>query len=261
MKKVTLLLLMVTSFVIAQTKTTGVVTFTNDFNATLSLNNTTSTVTLSMTGPNDRWFALQFGSFALGGGMLAGADVVYWNSTTLVDAFHVGIGSAPTTDAINNWTLITNTNNSPTTGQRTIVYSRPFNTGDVNDYTFNFASNTIDLAYARKGTATFAFTNHGASPNRGYAVGTPLTTLGIEDFSLKASSIYPNPSNGTFRIQTKTALTKINVYGQTGNFIKTIEVKDNLQDVEVNLKGVATGIYLLELQNETDKSWKKIIVE
>jgi Secretion system C-terminal sorting domain len=261
MKKVTLLLMMVTGFVFAQTKTTGVVTFTNDFNATLSLNNTTSTVTLSMVGPNDRWFALQFGSFVTGGGMSAGQDVVYWNGTTLVDAVHVGIGSAPTTDATNNWTLVSNTNNSPSATQRTIVYTRPFSTGDINDYTFNFADSTIDLAFARKGTAVFTFNYHGGAPNRGYAIGTPLTTLGVEDFSLKASSIYPNPSNGTFRIQTKTALTKVNVYGQTGNFIKTIEVKDNSQDVEVNLKGVATGIYLLELQNETDKSWKKIVVE
>ena len=45
----------------------------------------------------------------------------------------------------------------------------------------------------------------------GFASGT-FTTLGVEDFSLNATSIYPNPSNGSFSIETKTRLDKINVY-------------------------------------------------
>ena len=142
--KITLLLLIGVSLLSAQQKSTGVVTLSTNMAATLTLDNGTSTATLSLTGPNDRWFALQFGSFT--GGMAAGSDLVYWDNVTLVDARHVGIGSTPTTDATNNWTITSNLNNSPSAGLRTIVATRAFNTGDANDFTFNFSDTSIDFA-------------------------------------------------------------------------------------------------------------------
>jgi len=85
-------------------------------------------------------------------------------------------------------------------------------------------------------------------------------TLGTESFSLKDSQLYPNPSNGDFTIETKTHLNKINVYSHTGIFIKTVEVKDFSESVVLKINGLQSGVYLLELQNDTEKSWKKIIV-
>jgi hypothetical protein len=46
-----------------------------------------------------------------------------------------------------------------------------------------------------------------------------------------------------------------------GALVKTIEVNDTPDAVEVNVSGLQTGVYLLELVNETEKSWKKVIVE
>ena len=258
MKKITLLLFtLVTTMSFAQQKTTGVIDFINDYNAILLLDNDTSTATLTLSGPNERWFAFQFGSFE--GGMEDGTDVVYWNNSTLVDASHNGIGSAPTADATNNWVLVSNQNNIPFSGRRTIVFTRPFNTGDSNDYTFNFANNTIDIAWAKFGSASFTLAYHGAS-NRGVLLDTPLTTLGVEDFSLNASKVSPNPSKGDFTIQTKTFLNKVNIYTQTGVFVKSIEVENNAENVDFNITGLQTGIYLVELVNDSQKSWKKVIV-
>jgi len=110
------------------------------------------------------------------------------------------------------------------------------------------------------GSATFALSYHGA-PNRAVLLNTPLTTLGVEDFSLNASQVFPNPSNGNFKVVTKTFLNKINVYAQTGALVKTIEVNSKENENEVSLAGLPSGVYLLELQNETEKSWKKVIVE
>ena len=46
-----------------------------------------------------------------------------------------------------------------------------------------------------------------------------------------------------------------------GQFVKTIDVSDKSDKVEVSIKGLSTGIYLIELKNANEKSWKKVIVE
>lgn len=254
--KITLLLLLGISMLSAQQKSTGVVTLSTNMEANLTLDSGTSIATLSLTGPNDRWFALQFGSFT--GGMEAGSDLVYWNNVTLVDARHVGVGSTPTTDATNNWTITSNLNNSPSAGLRTIVATRAFNTGDVNDFTFNFSDTSIDFAWARMSSATYGLAYHGGA-NRDVTLDRTFT-LGTESFSLNDSQLYPNPSNGNFTILAKTNLTKINVYTITGGFVKSIEVTDNAINAEINISGLETGVYLVELQNDLEKTWKKVIV-
>lgn len=258
MKKITLLAILAISCAsFAQQKSTGNVTLSANMTANLTLNNTTSKATLTLTGPSDRWFALQFGSFAIGGGMSTGQDFVYANSTTLVDGNHAGYAQFPNTDTSQNWTVISNTEAS---GIRTLIAERNLSTGDANDYAFNYANTTIDFAWAKNGSAGYSLNNHGG--NRGYAIDVPLSaTLGVDDFSLKTSSIYPNPSNGNFTIETKAGLDQINVYSLIGTLVETIDVKDTATTVEVSLKNLQTGIYLVELKNENDKSWKKIIVE
>ncbi len=261
MKKFTLLLFGLLTFTgFSQQKSTGVLTLQNNMTADLTLDNATSKVTLILTGPSDRWFGFGIG-VSSGFGMGAGDVLVYTTSTTpaLTDRRFGGTFNPPI-DATQSWTTV---NDVAASGIRTLTLTRDLTNTDTlgSDFQMPYATtSSFSVVGVRAGSATFSVGSHGGAASAGYATAT-FTTLGVEDFSLKASSIYPNPSNGTFRIQTKTALSKVNVYGQTGNFIKTIDVKDNSQDVEVNLKGIATGIYLLELQNDTDKSWKKIIVE
>lgn len=265
--KTTLLFTLLSLGVFAQQKSTGLITLSTNMSASFTLNNSTSTVILSLTGPNDRWFSLQFGSFTTptppatsgGGGMGSGQDVVYWNNSTLVDAVHVGVGSAPTVDTVNNWTLISNTNNSPSTGLRTVVFSRPFNTGDANDYTFNYSNSDIDFAWARANSATFSVTAYHGGGNRGY-VGNVATTLGVEKYSLDNAQVYPNPSKGDFTVKSEIYFSKVNVYTQTGAFVRTVEVENNEDNVEINISGLSTGVYLLEIVNDTQKSWKKVVV-
>jgi hypothetical protein len=173
MKRLLLLIVLVCSANIwAQSKTTGVVNLLPGMTATLELNNTTTTATLTFTGPSDRWYALQFGSFAAGGGMQAGQDVVYYNGTTLVDAVHNGVGSPPSADGVNNWTV---TSNTVSGGTRTIVATRPFNTGSAQDFTFNYSDTTIDFAFSRMDSPSFVLAYHGS--NRGYALNRPLSCV------------------------------------------------------------------------------------
>jgi hypothetical protein len=254
--KFTLLLYLICLGVFAQQKSIGPIALTTNMNATITLDNGTSMVTLSLSGPNDRWFALQFGSFS--GGMEAGADLVYWNNVTLVDARHNGVGVTPTDDAINNWVLVSNTNNLPSVGLRTLIYKRPFNTGDANDFTFNFADTTLDLAWARFSSPSFVLSYHGMT-NRGVLLDNSYV-LGLNDFSLANSILYPNPTNGNFIISTKKDIEQISVYNITGTLIKTIAVENNIKEVEVDVSGLLNGIYFLELKNDSEKAWKKIII-
>lgn len=253
MKKITMLLFALTCFKgFSQSKSTGVINLTSNMTANFTLDNTTSKVSLVLTGPSDRWFALGLG--VPSGFSMSDGDVIIY-STSLTDRNYVGF-SAPATDASQDWSTITDVVNS---GVRTLTLERDLLNADADDLQLPYAStNTINLAWARAGSATTSLAYHG-STNKGF-ITSSFTTLGTEDFSLKASSIVPNPSSGNFIVKTKTNLSKINVYNQTGALVKTIETNDNPDEFEVNLKGIQSGIYFLELQNESEKTWKKIIV-
>ena len=255
MKKITLNFLLLLGFVgFSQQKSTGVINIVNNVSVELVLNNGTQTATITMTGPADRWFGVKIGSFSAG--MEVAPDVYYYNGTTLIDASQGGGG--PIVDATQNITVSSNT---VVGSVRTIVATRSFNTGDVNDFTYVYSATNIDIAGAHSDGVSYNLAYHGAN-NRATALNSPLTTLGVEDFSLNASLIYPNPSKGNFIIQSATSLEKVNVYSQTGVLVKAIEFQDiSLGNFELNLQGFQTGVYLIELQNSSEKTWKKILID
>lgn len=262
MKKITFLLSIVSLVGFAQSKSTGTIALSNSIpiTANFTLNNTTSQVTLVLTGPSDRWFGLGIGVNE-GFGMSDGDVVVYSAVTTptLTDRNYIGF-TQPPQDASQDWTTVSNNVVGST---RTLTLTRALtNTDGANDFQFPYATtNSISIAGVRPPNATTTVAPHGGLANVGYAANVPFTTLGVEDFSLNATQVFPNPSNGAFVVKTKTTLEKINVYSQIGALVKTIEVNDASDAVEVNVSGLQTGVYLLELVNETEKSWKKIIVE
>jgi hypothetical protein len=252
MKKITIVLLCLLSFsVFAQSKSTGNIALNLSFTANFTLNNTTSKVTLVLTGPSDRWFALGLG-VASGFGMADGDVLLY--TTSLTDRNYIGYG-VPATDASQDWTVISNP--APIGGIRTLTLERALTNSDPNDLQLPYAlTNSIEVAWARPGTATTSVQGHSS---RGFASGS-FTDLGVEDFTLNATAVYPNPSSGEFYIKTKTNLSKVNLYNQTGALVKTIDVNDDSKEVELSVSGMQAGVYFLELQNDSEKSWKKVIV-
>jgi len=253
MKKITILLFALTCFKgFSQSKATPIINLASNMTAQFTLNNTTSKVTLILTGPSDRWFALGLG-VSSGFSMSAGDVLVY--STSLTDRNYGGF-AAPATDSSQDWTTVSN---NVVSGIRTLTLERALTNSDPNDFQLPYAStNSINIAWARSSSASTSLANHGTS-NRGFATGS-FSILGTEDFSLNATSIFPNPSSGEFSIKTKTNLSKVNVYGQTGALVKTIEVTDESNEVELKVSGLQSGVYFLELQNDSEKSWKKVII-
>ena len=259
MKKITILLFSLFSFKgISQSKSTGAISLNNGvpITANFTLNNTTSQVTLILTGPSDRWFGLGIG-IAPGFGMVSGDVLVYANTNpnALTDRNFSGTGNPP--QDTQDWTIISDIASGTS---RTLTLTRALTNSDPNDFQFPYAdTNSISIGGVRASSANMTVGAHGGSASAGYATGT--LTLGTEDFSLNSSVIFPNPSNGEFSISTKTILNKVNIYSQTGALVKTIEVINNSNEAEVKVNGLTSGIYFIELLNDSEKSWKKIIVE
>lgn len=166
MKKSTLLLSFFLLFILpvsfAQTYTTGVVNLSSTAGLAMTAKiDVTTQVTLTLTGPAGRWFALGLNASS----MTNGTDVVGVHSATTLNAFDCKLTgfAAPVTDAQQNWTITSDVVNA---GTRTIIATRALNTGDANDYAFSATPSAISLIWARSNSATFTYSNHGGS-NRG----------------------------------------------------------------------------------------------
>lgn len=157
--------LLFTKAFIAQSYTTGVINLTTTSGLAMSVKIDVGTqVTLTLSGPASRWFALGFNANS----MTNGTDVVGVHSAGTLGSFDAkltGFG-APVTDAQQDWTITSDLINS---GVRTIIATRALNTLDPNDYTFSATPTTLSLIWARSASASFTYSNHGSS-NRGTAL-------------------------------------------------------------------------------------------
>ena len=175
-KSLLLFLIVFSQWSFSQTFTTGVVNLSSTSGLTMSVKLDISTnVTLTITGPSLRWFALGFGAV----NMANGTDVVGIHSAGVLTNFDAKLtgNAAPVTDAQQNWTI---TSDQVAAGVRTIIATRALNTGDANDYAFTAATGTLSLIWARGSSNSFAYSGHGTT-NRGVvnatftAVAPPLT--------------------------------------------------------------------------------------
>jgi hypothetical protein len=252
MKKITSLLfcfLFLSAF--SQSKSTGDISFSNGLTANFTLNKTTAKVTLVLKGPSDRWFGLGLGVQS-GFNMSAGDVLVY--TTSLTDRNFVGKQS-PAND-VQDWTTVGNP--STVAGVITLTLERNLENSDSKDLQLPYdTTNSINLVGVRADSVT---TSLSSNHDYVYGSGSFNTVLGVEDFSLNATSIYPNPASGAFYIKTKTNVSKVNLYNQTGALVRTINVTDDSKEVELSVSNVQAGVYFLELQNDSEKSWKKVIV-
>jgi hypothetical protein len=232
----------------AQTKSSGIVTLNSSMSIQVDVNSATSTVTLTLSGPADKWFAIGFNATS----MSNGTDCIYY-STSLVDSVITGQG-APTTDATNEWTVVSNDLLSGT--RRLLVLTRNF-AGGAGDYTFNYNNNSLNVIWAfGSGTAMTGHVSRGSS-NLGF-------TLGVNNFtSLENITIAPNPSNGIFNItkNIQTSISKVTVFDINGKVLKVIDSELALDSIQMNLSDFSKGVYFVEISNDIDKVVRKIVIE
>lgn len=245
-KKLLIIFLVLTGISSYAQFTTGTVVLSGS-SRTIKIDTNATTVTLTLTGPSTAWLGVGFG----GDSMATVSDMFIWNSTSNRDYTPSGGYSIPSSDASQDWSIISDNVASLV---RTVVATRALAT--AGDYTFNNDASSISIIFSQGSITTLGY--HGSNPHDAQTLS--RIALGVADFSLNASEIYPNPSKGEFIVKTKTYLEKINIYTQTGALVKTIQVKNSNESIKVNSNGVQAGIYLIELVNENEKSWKKIII-
>ena len=141
MKKTYLLMLCLglMQLINAQQKETALTTI-GGMKVKINLNSATSLATITMVGPSSKWLSIGLST----SDMATNKDVITYG-TTLLDQYFTSNGHvAPTTDATNNLTVVSNTVAGTT---RTVVFTRPFSTGDAKDYTFVYTMTSLNIVW------------------------------------------------------------------------------------------------------------------
>ncbi len=257
MQKITLLLLSLLLGIFtltAQTHTTGTVVLSNTSGLQMAVQVETnaSDVTLTLTGPSDRWLAVGFG----GSSMSSTPDAFVFESSGMTDRFLTG-QSAPSIDANQDWTI---SSNIVTGMQRTIIATRALNTGETNDYVFVNLPASISVIWARGGTASTSLAYHGGN-NKGTTV--LNSVLGLGNQKQLQFAMYPNPSNAILNVVLPSNLdnAKMEIFDVLARKVKTIDLTDTHNSLHIS--NLERGIYVIKITNSVDGAFgiQKLIKE
>lgn len=250
MKKITLFtFLIITTTFFGQTYSTGVMNFTTGYSGKIDVTN--SLVTLTLVGPSTGWLGISFDSVQMDD---IGKDVVLFDGTNLSDRTFDGQGIVPPLDAIQNWTV---TSNTVTSGVRTVVGTRARSTGDANDYTFSASAQPLNIVWARK-LANFTVSYHG-----GGSCGVTVSnfTLGNADFNVEAFKLFPNPAKGLTSIELPANINdaQVKIYDNLGRVVRNQSITKS--DNNVTTSDLSTGSYLVVVRTDYGNATKTLIIE
>ena len=81
------------------------------------------------------------------------------------------------------------------------------------------------------------------------------TVTGIENDLSKLIEIYPNPSEGVYKIQTELLINRISIVDATGKLILTRDFTD-----QIDLRGLKAGIYFIRCYTSSGVAVKKLVL-
>jgi len=246
MKKISLLfclLLFCNSF--SQSTTTGEFTLTPGFTVQFDYDDTNQEVTMTLKGPSDVWLGVGMDAQSMD---YTNADVIIYSSSGLKDYYLDGDNAPPSLDT-NNWTLLSN---NVIAGERTIVASRPSNTGEPTDYNFTSFVGSIPIIWAKGSDLSFGYHS-----GRGTAI-LPFV-LSTSDVIQKSFEIYPNPTVDelNFEFPDNVQSANVQVYNILGNQITQTQLKRTFPKLDTN--AWASGMYVVQIITEDAVQTKRII--
>ncbi|MFA7274335.1 MAG: T9SS type A sorting domain-containing protein [Crocinitomicaceae bacterium] len=101
-------------------------------------------------------------------------------------------------------------------------------------------------------------TGQGAVSNTYGLCGT-CATQGLNEFALTALEVYPNPTTGMVTFKRESLIETIAVYSLVGE--KVMEIAPNATSIEIDLKGLAPGVYQVVATGTNASSRSQIIKE
>ena len=221
----------------AQTQSTGSITLDSNMSVKFDKNSSNSTITITLTGPSDRWFSIGIDAQL----MLMNSDcIVMTSDSQLSDMYFPGGHVAPNFDITNDWIIDSNSVSNLT---RTVVATRPFSTGDSKDFIFTDTTNNLNFIWAYSSTPSYILFSHGGD-NYGGGVAVFNDLGGVQDFSPnnRNVAIYPNPSNNIWNFKTNsTEMTSIAITEITGKVVFTKAISVN--EYSVNASDFSNGMY------------------
>ncbi len=248
MKKKLLLIFVFASFCLsAQVFSTGTQTLKDNLSVNLEIDGTTTTLTLN--GPANAWFAVGFDNGATN--MFSSTDVFRTDGSTITDATTAG-NQLPPADSSQDWNLVSNTVSGSI---RTIVATRPNNSGDSSDFVFSNSAGSIDLIWAFGSSTTYAY--HGGI-NRG------ATTLGVtlsnKKFDTLDFDIFPNPISDKVKIQLPTSIESADIafYDVSGRLLRK-EQATFFSNNEFTIDELGSGVYFVKVSTEGKVGSKMIV--
>ncbi|MES2811424.1 MAG: T9SS type A sorting domain-containing protein [Bacteroidota bacterium] len=252
------ILLFVTTILIipglsAQAYTTGMITFFSDnfYSGKIDVNSTTVTVTL--VGPNTSWLGIGFDVTSMDD---IGKDVIIFDGTSITDRSFNGEGITPPTDT-QNWTLVSNLNNTPSAGFRTVTMTRARIATQATDYTFQLDAQALNILFARR----LGFTAIGYHGLGNCGATTVNLTLGREDFEVDAFKMYPNPSKEYLTIELPQQIYsgEMKIYDTLGRVVRKQSITHSENKIET--VSLTSGTYMVVLRTEYGNATKNLVID
>ncbi len=230
-----------------------------DFSAQIT--KTMDSVYIELNGPDDRWFSIGFGAQV----MVAGTDVIFYgNGSQGAQTYdgHLTGTAPPQEDAQQNW--IVESEMTPGNGQRVIILKRELNTGDVNDYIFNYGDNSMPIIFAYGANAGQQLLFH--QSNRGAQVVAFEETLsdGVVVQPLEERiRLFPNPSQGPLSVSwdSNMQIERMRIFDTQAREVMAFGAMAGSSQLIMDVQQLAPGMYYLEAQTNGGKALLKFIKE
>lgn len=252
MKFKILLTLLVTSYSFSQVWSTGDVALTSAFSVKFDVDELNNLVTLTMTGPQDKYLAVAPGVSSGSSMGDSGDDVIVYNSNGLQDRHMNGSNSRPSLDASSDWTLVTSDDLPNDSNVRRVIATRTINSGDSNDFDFPTNQSALPILWALG--SDLAFSKH---QNRGGVVA--QFTLSNENATFNSFKLLPNPTSDLFVIEFPKALesAKLNVFDVMGKRVYEDQISSKSQIIDTSLW--PSGFYLVKVEAPNYSHVKRLI--
>ena len=228
----------------------------------ISLNATVDTgtdiVTLTITGPQTRWFGIGFDATGMNGAY----TIIFKENGGAIEERLLSGHTKGSVLATQDISITSDTNAG---GIRTVILTRPRLGTDTSSYDFpttDGATTNIIWGYGQNGSSYEAAGSMGGHSPGGVLI-TFNNSLSVEDYdnALSASVFYPNPSTGKINIENGREINTIKVYDMMGRIVKEINYREQSTN-SIDLSDLNSGMYAAFLLGDNNiKAMKRIVIQ